>query len=358
MEHRVRFCGIDFGSQSIKLVCQLDTGSRELGTAMIFKEGPAPGPLVEQSGDPATLSAALSNLRIQSGIGLRKVLAAVAMPSSAMATKVVNLPPLSNRERQAAFQLEMERFLNLDDRDVVGDYIPLAEEDANSGNQESYLLMAIQQKWINLLRTVLKGAHVHPEAIEPEPVTLFRLLQLLSRSRTEGTHVLVDLGASGTRVVVARKGQLLLFRELAVGGNHLTAALARALNMEWHEAETLKRSRYQEAEEIPELSAEAEHLRKEIERSLRYVERERGIEGYNGLYIVGGGAEWPFMRRLVERAVGLRAREELVLPGGAVAPSLAQAAALAFYRQVIPEMLAPAQAHGLRRQPAEGGLGR
>ncbi|HEY8346214.1 MAG TPA: pilus assembly protein PilM [Symbiobacteriaceae bacterium] len=358
MEQRVRFCGIDVGSQTIKLVCQLDAGSREFGGAMIFKEGPSPGSLVDHSGDPNTLGTALASLRVQAGIGLRRVPAAVSMPTGAMATKVVHLPPLTNRERQAAFQLELERFLSLGDQDVVGDYFPLAAEGGGSGNQESYLLMATQQRLINLLRNALKAAHVQPEAIEPEPVTLFRLLQLLSRSRTEGTHVLVDLGASGTRVVVSRQGQLLMFRELGVGGKHLTAALARALNMEWHEAETLKRSRYQEAEEIPELSAEAHRLRKEIERSLRYVERERGIEGYNGLYIVGGGAEWPFIRSLVEQAVGVRAREELVLPGGAVAPSMAQAAALAFYRQVIPEMMPAPQMRGVRRQPVEGGLGR
>lgn len=358
MEQRVRFCGIDLGSQNLKLVCRLNTGAPYPGD-FIVKEGPAPGALTDMAGDPNGLGNALAGLRVQAGLGLKRVPAAVSMPTGAMVVKPVQLPPLSGRERQAALQLELERCAPWGEGDVVGDYMPLASEiDASGGKEEGYLLLATQQHLVNAVRGALGVARIQPEAIEPEPVTLFRLLMMMVPPSDPGAQVLVDLGASGTRVLVARGGQVLLFRDLMVGGNHLTAALAHALGIEWHEAEVLKCSRYQAAENIPELAGVAGRLEKEIERTLRYVERAQRLEGYSGLHLIGGGAVWPYLRGLVERAVGTDAQETLMLPGGQVEPMMAQAAALALYQHEMPKPQPVPQKSVVShfRRAAEGGI--
>ena len=357
MEQRIRFLGIDLGSQNLKLVCHLDTSPRHPGI-FVTKDGPAPGSLVELGGEPQTLGNALAGLRVQAGLGLKRAPAAVSMPTGAMVVKAVHLPPLSNRERQAAFQLEVERCVPPGEGEVVGDYMPLAPEvDSGGGRNEGYLLLVSSQQLVDALRTALSTARIQPEAVEPEPVTLFRLLMMMVPPGDTGAHVLVDLGASGTRVLVVKDGQLMLFRDLTLGGKHLTAALAQSLGIEQHEAEVLKCSRYQAAESIPELAGAAERLEKEIERSLRYVERTQKIEGYSSLHLVGGGASWPFLRGLVERAVGREAKESVVVSGGQVEPIMAQAAALALY-QYEPPKPQPVRRPAVTqfRRAAQGGI--
>lgn len=359
MQQRARFCGIDIGSHHLKLVCRLEAGAHGQPAPVVCAVARAPGPAAERSAEAKAIGQALVGLCQQTGLATRWTSAAVSVPTSSMVVKVMHLPVLSPAERRAAFRLEMDRLLALAEGEAAGDYLPLASDVERHGAQESLLLLATREEAVREFRAMLAEAHLQPVAVEPEPAAQFRLARLLTTPDEEGApHVLVDLGAAGTRMLVVQRGELLLFRDLPVGGSHLTAALSRHLGTEYAEAEELKCTRFQE-ESHPALEAESERLFKEIERSLRYVERERHLEGYGGLHLVGGGARWPLLRRVVERAVGIRARDEIRLPGGPVEPDLAQAVALAVWPLAGADPAPASQGLFQRvRHAVEGGLRR
>jgi len=332
MTQRVRFCGVDLGSRTLHLACLTDPAPGEPG--LLTASGPAPGPWADRCPEAAALGGALVAASEGLGVRLRRVHTAVSLPSGAMVVKAVNLPALRPAERRAALYLEIDRLTSVEAAETVGDWLPLAVPGGGQPGPDGqgHLLLTARQQTVDAIGCALRVAAMRPAAVEPEPATLLGLAQLLARPDGEAAEVLVDLGASATRLVVVRRGELLLFRELPVGGSDLTAALAEHLGVDPADAEELKCTEYQEGEDLGEFGAAGERLVREVERSLRYVEQGYRLEGYGALHLVGGGARWPLLRRQVEAAVGIRARESIELPVGPVDPAMAEAAALALWR--------------------------
>lgn len=331
MAQRVRFCGVDLGSSALHMACVVDPAGRGEPAVVLGAEGSSPGPWVDRCPDAAALGAALAALGERLELGGRRTPAAVSLPSAALVIKPVDLPPLAAAERRAALYLEMERIAPKTGDEMVGDWLSLAGPNG-SGAGQMHLLLAAHQRAIGAVRCALRAARLRAAAVEPEPAALFRLAQLLARPESEAAEVLVDLGASSTRLIVTRRGQLLLFRELTVGGSHLTHALSAHLKVEPAEAEERKRTQFQE-DDWEALGPAGERLLSEVERSLRFVEHVFGLDGYGALHLVGGGAHWPLLRQMIEAAVGRRAEGQVVLDRRPVDPALAQATALALWQR-------------------------
>jgi len=341
MERRLRFCGIDVGSHSLHLACLAADG--EGGLQLLTASAPAPGPWTDGCPPAAGLTGAVKAAAgalegVRWGLPLRPAPAAVSLPTAALVVKAVNLPALSAGELRAALTLEIERLHPDDAAETVGDWLPLEAprgDDAGPAAQGCLLLTA-RQTAVDAAAAPARAARLTPVAVEPEPATLVRLARLLATPEAEAPEVLVDLGAGGTRLVVTRGDALLLFRELPVGGSHLTAALAERHRIAPAEAEQLKCLACQEAASLVEFGAAGERLVREVQRSLRYVERQHRLEGYGALRLVGGGARWPLLRREIEQVVGVPAQESVALPVGAVPPEMALAAALCLWKEGTP----------------------
>lgn len=332
LQQQARLVGIDWGSQTIKVAGLVAAEKPPRGRfAGCFLPAPGPGAAAGTAG--AVLGQLLTALCQETGVPCKGARAAVALPSAMVLTRPVYLPRLSRRELRAALYLELERVLPFPVDEAVADYIPLAGRaaTAGAGEEQGYLLLAARQEAVTGRAGALRRAGLRPAPVEPEPVTLLRLARLLAPPGGPGCHVLVDLGAAGTRLVILRDGELLLFRDIPVGGAHLTAALAEFLGTDQSEAEARKIADFQTCRDLGAFGAAAERLVSELGRSLRFVERERRLEGYAGLYLVGGGAHWPVLRRVVEETVGLPAREPVLLPLRSLDPVLAQSVALGLW---------------------------
>lgn len=381
MDRRVRFCGVDLGSRSVHVACLVSLGQGD--AALVTASAAAPGPWSDRCPEAAPLAAALRALTAEvqealhpeagaapggpgaelmpvqvgavsdrPGTRLLPIPAAASLPAGALVVKAVNLPAMRPRERRAALYLEMGRLTALDPAETVGDWLPLAVPGGVPGPEgQGHLLLMARQAAVDAVADALWAAHMRPVAVEPEPAVLVRLALLLAKPGGGAPEVLIDLGAAGTRLVVVRHGELLLYRDLPVGGADLTADLAQRIGVSAEEAEALKCTAYQEADSLADFAAAGERLVREVERSLRYVERLHGLDGYGALHLVGGGARWPLLRRSVEAAVGRAARPHVELPVGTVSPKTAQAAALS----TVSPKTAGAAALALWTRRARGG---
>jgi type IV pilus assembly protein PilM len=108
-------------------------------------------------------------------------------------------------------------------------------------NDEIIMLAAPAETIENHL-DLLDKVSLIPEAIDAEPVALFRTFErfLRRRSDEESVSVIVDVGFSGTRVVVAQGRNVVFIKNIDIGGRKLTDAVAGQLNLTYAEAAELR----------------------------------------------------------------------------------------------------------------------
>lgn len=332
MEQHGRYCGIDPGSHALKLACVVQPpGSK--GIWLEHATALAPSDAEQKGLSTEGLSSALPELCEASGLSLSGTPAAISLPTFVGVVQQVQLPGLSSRELRAALSLEMSRLLSFPVEEAVGDYLPLARRTGADGDRtdQGYLLVAARHEVVRAVVAGIGEANLRPVVVEPEPSTLYRLAEMLNPEAESGPRVLIDLGATGTRLLIVQGDELLLFRDISVGGRHFTTALAEALQTGPENAEALKLTEFQKASDLKSFGAAGERLLSELQRSLRYVEASHHLAGYSALHLVGGGARWPALRKRVQSAVGAEARDELVTSAGVLDPAVAKVVALALW---------------------------
>jgi type IV pilus assembly protein PilM len=150
-------------------------------------------------------------------------------------------------------QWEINRNIPFAESTVVSDFKPLADEDPNSANMD--VVMAISpQSAIETVMTCIRRAGKKVSAIDVEPLGLARSLQQSYGDETKDQTVcVVDVGHKTTSINIYRNGKLLMPRQVPVGGEMFTKAIADSLVISLEDAERMK----QENGEIPEAAISA-----------------------------------------------------------------------------------------------------
>jgi type IV pilus assembly protein PilM len=164
-----------------------------------------------------------------------------------------------------------------------------------------------------------------PVAIDAEPMAMFRVFgRFLRREEDEQTaRVVVDLGASGTRVLVAKGQQIVFIKGLDVGASALTAAVSRQFNLSEEDAAQFRlRSMRQEPSRAGGRAANAEDtlvdwnthdavrgtlesLAEELALCLRYCSVTfRGLRPAE-VVLCGGEAYDPLVGKLLGERLGI-----------------------------------------------------
>ena len=126
-------------------------------------------------------------------------------------------------------------------------------------HQEEFILLAAPGEVVEDHYSMLREMGLYPEHIDAEPLAMFRPFRrhLRRRADEESVSVVVDLGHSSTKVIVARGRELVLVKRIKTGGKDFTEAVAKQLNLSYEEAGEL---RFQMARErVCEARDEEEH---------------------------------------------------------------------------------------------------
>jgi type IV pilus assembly protein PilM len=118
---------------------------------------------------------------------------------------------------------------------------------------------------------------------------------------------------------VLRGGETCFSREIGIGGQDMTQAVARRLGMEVFEAEAIKRAGDEKKAEVSRAIAPVlEDLASEITLSLDYVENHEGLR-VDEILLSGGGALAPGAVTYIEQATARTTRTWNPLEGLRVA---------------------------------------
>ena|SRR3989344_1649863 len=235
--------GVDIGTSSIKVV-QL---KKEEKGYLLETYGIVDVSLrksMDSGFDAIAETARILRLLLEkSRVTTKKVVA--SLPNNIVFVSMIEIPEMSEKELKAAIEFEARRYVPLPLEEVTLSWSVLREPSfakATEGKPATsqklkILLTAVPTSVIENYLKMFKIAGLEPQALEIESLALIRSL---AGSRSE-SFMIVDIGARNTSLSLVDKGFLRLSRNLTVGGETITAAIARGLKVSVQRAEQFKK---------------------------------------------------------------------------------------------------------------------
>lgn len=223
-------CGIDVGAFSIKFVV-FEVGFRQTVFRGAFEEMVNEGPEPLLGRQVQALRDGLSRVSSDATLYL-------AMPGDQLSIRALDLPFTEQRkvDQVIGYELEGQIVHALDE--VVFDHVTIRTSDEGS----SVLAVAARRDHVGAWLDALRGEGIDPRALYAAPV-VYHALTIDDRGADPGTvPAILDLGHARTNLYIGRDGQSIFARAITRGGQHLTTAIAEALNVERYKAERTKRS--------------------------------------------------------------------------------------------------------------------
>ncbi len=240
--------GIDIGSSKIK-VCEIKTQGREpVVTALGIADTPEGA--VDHTGifNPDAVGEALKKAISDAGISTGFAVVTLAGQASVL-VRTLEVPKMNPAELKDHMQWEINRNIPFAESTIVSDFKPLGGEDPNAQNMDVVMAIAPQSA-VDTIIQATKKAGKNTEAIDVEPLSLARTLRQNYDEGADKTVCLVEVGHKTTSINIYHGAKLLMPRQVPMGGELFTRAIADAMGVGIEEAEHLKRESLVITEEI------------------------------------------------------------------------------------------------------------
>ena len=286
--------GLDIGHGSLR-VMELDTTARKLprlkgyGTVVFDASAVVDGVIAK----PEVIAKAANTLfhkHLVGDISTNRV--AVSLPAQRAFTRATRLPKMSDKELAEAVRTEAEQYIPAAIDELYLDYTRLRDTDDGI----ELFIVAMPKKIVDsyLLLTRMLGL----EAVLFE-TSIGASAQLFAHDkRSNIPSVLIDFGSGSTDITIFNRG-LVATGTVALGSDHVTKVIEKALNVTPDEALVLKSKYGLGSSKIQKLIVKAveptlEALMKEIRRTIRYYEEHYPTDPPIGQVLtLGGGANMP-----------------------------------------------------------------
>jgi len=234
--------GVDVGSSSLKVV-QL---RREGGTAILetygeLALGPYAGVEVGQATNlpAAKIAETLLDLLREANVTTKD--AGISIPFSRSLLTLVELPRRDNPEEQkTVIELEARKYIPVPVSEVQLDWFIIPEaipEGAKPSPKIQVLLVAVHNDELALLEGVVRGTELAASFYEIE---IFSTIRSVVDEPVKPVLVL-DIGASATKVYVVEHGVVALSHNIPRGGQDVTRTIATSSGISMGSAETMKK---------------------------------------------------------------------------------------------------------------------
>lgn len=322
--------GVDIGSSSLKVVqLRREGGSAVLETYGEIALGPYAGVEVGQATNlPADkIAETLKDLLREASVTTTD--AGISIPFSRSLLTLVELPRgQSEEEQKTIISLEARKYIPVPVTEVQLDWFIVPEpipEGAEPSPKAKVLLVAVHNDELRLLEEVVNGAGLTSSFYEIE---IFSTIRSVVEEPVKPVLVL-DIGASATKVYVVERGVVALSHNIRQGGQDVTRTIASAHGMSVSKAETLKKEHgfagAQASYDKKTLELVFSRIFEEARRVLVQYETQHN-KSVSGLVLTGGGG--------VTKELGAYANTFFSIPTK-VANPFSRTTAPAFMRPVL-----------------------
>jgi type IV pilus assembly protein PilM len=342
--------GVDIGCQNIKVAEIKLMGGQPTVTALA--QAQTPEGTVDHIGihDGEAVGHVLKQLCGMAGTSVGDMVVSVA-GQGAVLVRTLEVPNMSDSELEQHMEWEITRNIPFGEKTVQSDYKAFPPADAASQNMD--VVMAISpQSAVEQIANLVKKAGKKVAAIDVEPLGIARSLKLGYDSELHGKTVcVVDIGHKTTSINIYRDGQLLMPRQVPIGGEMFTRAIADSTGTSFDQAEQTKLEKAEipagattaapvdmgtqafepynpfgdsSEEEAPAAPVPAEpepaatspmfnaiagvldELAAEVRRSIDYFRSKGG--DVDAVFLAGGGSKLRGLPGFIEGAVGVRTK--------------------------------------------------
>lgn len=279
--------GLDVGSSCVKAVELTRVGQSLVITGMGKAEVEGP----EAVGD------AIQRAVREGGIKTKRVCSAVSGRS--VIHRQVPMMTIPDSELKQAMEYEADKYIPFDVNEVILDAQRMKEgndEAAPAGGQMKVLLVAAKRNLIEEHIHLLQSIGLVPAIIDVDFLALGNAFELRNQAlgiNDSEVRALVDIGASKTDINIMRGNASYFQREIFMGGNDLTEAVAKRFGEDPKDVERMKKDPGGALESMQDAMLPVlEDIGSEIRLSFDYHENQHDQE-VKEVYISGGSVLFP-----------------------------------------------------------------
>lgn len=227
-----------------------------------------------------------------------------ALPSQAVFARYLSLPVSSPEDLNQIIGFEAQQNVPFPIDEVVWDYQPLGEPHEGKLN---VVLLAVKTDRLEEVNKAVEHSGFVPQVIDVAPMALLNAFRY-NYGDEEGCSLLIDIGARTTNLLFV-EGSKSYSRSIPVGGNTITAAVAKEFHQPIEAAELMKKEKgfvslggpYADPEDevLARISKLARtsltRLHAEIARSISFYRANQGGTQPLRIYLAGGAVSMPYM---------------------------------------------------------------
>lgn len=290
-----RLLGLDIGFTTIKLVEIEQNGKNNKLVTVGLATTPPKGLLSEAAFDQAALIEVVKKVCSDAHITTKSI--NVGLPESAVFSRVIEMPRLSEKELASAIRWEAEQYIPLPLPEVILDYQVMTKEKGESGSNMQVFLVAAPKTLVAKYENIIAQAGLEIVSVEPEAIALNRAI--MSDDVNTPITLVVSIGAENTGMFVSKKGNVTLTHSVATAGNAFSRALSSDLGIDQMQAEEYKKTYGIKKEELSgkigsSMGPLLQNFVSEIKRAMSfYAEKNKEAEPIRRIVLLGGSAKLP-----------------------------------------------------------------
>ncbi|MDQ3239150.1 MAG: pilus assembly protein PilM [bacterium] len=300
------FFGLDIGNSSIKLVhLQKDNQGAKL-IAYGLAQTPGNGLISEADFDKDAIVEVIKRLVKETRVNTNNVIA--SLPESQIFTRVIDMPPMSDKEIASAIKYEAEQYIPRPLAEVSLRWQILNKGEKEKNQKMEILLVAAPLTLVDKYSEILIRADLKPLAMETDLLAQSR--SLVGNNPYSPTTMILSIGSSNTDISIVKAGQVSFTRSILSGGNTLTRAIASDLSLENEQAEQYKRTYgliddQVEGKVMNAIKPTFEVIINEIKKAIIFYQTKNPNDQVKRLVLTGGTAKLPGLLLFFANALGI-----------------------------------------------------
>jgi type IV pilus assembly protein PilM len=297
--------GLDIGSSAIKLVEAEKKRSgwvvRSYTSITLPEDSVVDGEIVNH----AAVVEAIRSLVKEASV--KSKLACTSVAGSSVIIKHIAIPKTAPKELEDQVYWEAEQYIPFDMQEISLDF-DVVQEDMGDGKMD-ILLVAAKKDFIEKRLAAVREAGLEPQVLEVDVLALANVFWENYEMTPDNAVVLVDVGASLTKINIVSDKTTIFTRDVAVGGKNLTQEVQNKLGISFQEAEVLKIDACttgQIPEEVlPLVTQISENIALEIRRSLDFYAASPVQLPVTAVFLCGGASRIPGLSNMLAEILGL-----------------------------------------------------
>lgn len=286
--------GLDIGSSALKAA---EVRSGRDGSYELVSLG-----LEELSPDCVVDGVIISKIPVADGIsriftqqGIKNSRVNTSISGHSVIVKKISLPIQTEDDLAESIRWEAEQYIPFDIADVNLDYQVLGENPGTG--QLDILLVAVKKDKITDYTSVIKMAGKTPVVVDVDAFALQNAYEVNYEPGDKSTVALLDIGAGTMTINIISGTDFLFTRDVGVGGRQYTEFIQKELNLNYGQAESLKRGepvdKLEPAAAQHVIDSVTEIICLEIQKTYDFFRSTTTVDRIDRMIVSGGAAHTP-----------------------------------------------------------------